>query len=175
MIQSCKHSSIRCIVLVTLLAAPMFLWALSSDSEQSISFQSDKFEMDDIRKTQTYSGTVVMEQGSMKISADKVVIFRQGNKVSRVIATGRPAHYSQVPEAGKDPIVAQAFRMEYDIDDKTLHLIENASVVQQGTSLSGNRIEYDVKNALVKAEGNLTKGKDDRVRMIIPPQEKVSE
>lgn len=146
--------------------------ALPNDSEQEIKFQADRFEMDDSSKTQTYLGSVEMEQGSLKISADKVVIHRDGKRTSRIIATGQPARYSQIAQPGEDPIVAKARRMEYDIVGKTLHLIEDASIVQKGTSLTGNRINYDVKKALVKAEGNQNGGTDSRVRMIIPPEQK---
>ena len=146
--------------------------ALPDDSEQAISFQSDRFELDESSKTQTYLGSVEMEQGSLKISADKVVIHRTGNRTSRIIATGQPARYSQIPAPGEDPIIAKARRMEYDTIDKTLHLIDDASIVQKGTSLTGNRINYDVKKALVKAEGNQAGGTDSRVRMIIPPEQK---
>lgn len=145
--------------------------ALPSDSAQGINFQADRFEMDEIRKTQTYSGSVEMVQGSLKIFADRVVIFREGNRVSRIIATGQPARYSQIAQPGEDPIVAQARRMEYNVQSKTLHLIEEASIVQKGTSLSGKRIDYDVQRALVKAEGSQQGGTDDRVRMIIPPEQ----
>lgn len=148
-------------------------YALPNDSEQPINFQADLFEMDDVRKTQTYSGAVEMEQGSMKISAEKVVIYRKGNRTSRIIATGQPARYSQIAEMGEDPIIAKARRMEYDVEGKTLHLIEDASIVQKGTSLStGNRIDYDVQKSLVKAEGSKNGDSKGRVRMIIPPEQR---
>ena len=146
--------------------------ALPSDSEQLIQFQSDRFEMDEIRRTQTYSGAVEMIQGSMKILADKVIIIREDNRVARIIATGQPARYSQVARPGEEPIQASARRMEYDVESKNLQLLEEAFIVQKGSSLSGNRINYDVKRALVKAEGKQQGGADDRVRMIIPPADK---
>lgn len=167
MIRFCNLLTLLILCAYTSLAS-----ALPNDSEQAISFQADRFEMDEIRKTQTYSGSVEMEQGSLKISAEKVVIHRNGNRTSRIVATGQPARYSQISQPGEEPIVAKARRMEYDIEGKTLHLIDEASIVQKGTSLTGNRINYDVKNALVKAEGSLTGGTDDRVRMIIPPDTK---
>lgn len=162
----------NCLTLFLLCLGPSISSALPNDSEQAINFQADRFEMDEIRKTQTYSGSVEMEQGSLKISAEKVVIHRNGNRTSRIVATGQPAQYSQIAQPGEEPIVAKARRMEYDIEGKTLHLIDEASIVQKGTSLTGNRINYDVKNALVKAEGSQAGGSDDRVRMVIPPEKK---
>ncbi len=146
--------------------------ALPSDSEQVIQFSSDRLEIDEVKKTQTYSGSVEMQQGSLKIFAEKVVIYREGNRTSQIVATGQPARYSQIAQPGEEPIIAKARRMEYDIEGKTLQLIDNASIVQRGTSLSGNKIDYDVQRSLVKAQGDGKGGEDDRVRMVIPPEQK---
>lgn len=169
MIRFCKSIlALSCVI-----AAAAF--ALPSDSEQVINFQADRLEMDETRRILTYSGSVEMVQGSMKIFADKVVIVRDGNRTSRIVATGQPARYSQIAQPGEEPIVAKARRMEYDVEGKTLHLIDEASIVQKGTSLTGKRIDYDVKRALVKAEGSQKGDSDDRVRMIIPPEQKIEE
>lgn len=169
---------IRCCNCLLLLAAlttlvlPVGALALPSDSEQEINFQADRFNWDDVRKTLTYSGSVEMVQGSLKILADTVVIFRDGNRVSRIVATGQPARYTQIAQPGEDPIVAEARRMEYNVHNKTLHLIDEASIVQKGTSLTGKRIDYDVKRAQVKAEGSGQEGETNRrVRMVIPPDQ----
>ena len=145
--------------------------ALPSDSQQSIDLQADDQAVFDIgNNTQTLRGNVVMRQGSMHISASKMVIYSDGKKITRIVATGKPAQFSQTPREGEQPVIAKAFRLEYDVEGKTLHLIDQASIVQQGASLSGNRIDYDVKKALVKADGSGSGGRQGRVRMVIPPQ-----
>lgn len=152
------------------------VFALPTDSQQSINVQADDQVIFDIaRNTQTWSGEVIMQQGSMRIAADKIVIHSDGKKTTRIVATGHPAQFSQTPSVGQQPIEAKAFKLEYDVEGKTLHLIENATIVQQGASLSGNRIDYDVNKALVKADGSTTLGEQGRVRMVIPPQVKDGE
>lgn len=146
-------------------------FALPDDRFQDLSIQADSAELDDHSGTTTYAGAVIVEQGSMKIMADTVVIYGRNDSYSKVVATGKPAHLSQVPKAGQDPVTAQANRLEYRITDETLFLIDNAAFEQEGTSLSGNRIEYDVKKAVVKAGGKTTStGRDRRVKMVIPPR-----
>lgn len=140
--------------------------ALSSDRNQSITIHSDSAERDETKGTTTYSGNVVMQQGSMRIDADKVVIVNDRSKVTQIVATGKPARYQQKPSEDEGPVVAQANRLEYNISQDTLHLIENAMLQQEGTSLSGNRIDYDVKKSVVKAGGDASQ--NERVKMVIP-------
>lgn len=141
-------------------------FALSSDRNQAITIHSDRAERDEVKGTTTYSGNVIMQQGSMRIDADKVVIVNVKNKVTQIVATGNPARYQQKPNEEEGPVVAQANRLEYNIAQDTLHLIDNALLQQEGTSLSGNRIDYDVKKSVVKAGGDTSQ--NERVKMVIP-------
>lgn len=149
----------------------LLLWqplghALSSDRYQAITIHSDSAERDEIKGTTTYSGKVVMQQGSMRIDAEEVVIFNVKNKVTQIVATGNPARYQQKPAEDEGPVVAEALRLEYNIAEDTLHLIDNASLQQEGTSLTGNRIDYDVKKSVVTAGGDADQ--NERVKMVIP-------
>lgn len=146
------------------------LLALPTDRDQSVLLNADEIEFDEQSQTITYSGSVVMEQGSMRINAEKMVIHTESDKVVKIIATGSPAHYRQLPAVDQEPVVAKANRLEYQVDQATLHLINNASLVQEGTSLSGNRIDYDVKKSIVRASSDKGEGPKERVRMVIPPK-----
>jgi len=143
--------------------------ALPGDRLKDLSIQADSAELDDQNGTTIYSGDVIVEQGSMQIRADKVIIYGRNDSYSRVVATGAPARLSQIPKPGQEPVTAQANRLEYQITDETLYLIDDAAFRQEGTSLSGNRIEYDVKRAVVKAGGK-SADSDRRVKMVIPPR-----
>lgn len=140
--------------------------ALSEDRSQSITILSDSAERDEVKGTTTYAGNVLMEQGTMKIEAQKVVIYNTKSKVTKIVATGKPVRYQQKPSADEEIVVAQANRLEYNIADDSLHLIDNAFLKQEGTSISGNRIDYDVKQSVVKAGGDTQQ--NERVKMVIP-------
>lgn len=144
----------------------MSVFGLSADRNQSITIMSDSAERDEQKGTTTYSGNVVMQQGSMRIDAEKVVIYNDKNKVTQIVASGAPARYQQKPSAKEGLVVAEANRLEYNIAQETLHLIDRAFLEQEGTSLSGNRIDYDVKRSVVKAGGDVQQ--NERVRMVIP-------
>jgi lipopolysaccharide export system protein LptA len=144
----------------------MLSHALSEDRNQAITILSDTAERDEIKGTTTYAGNVLMEQGSMRIDAQKVVIYNIKDKVTKIVATGSPVRYQQKPNEQDDYVVAQADMLEYDIGDDSLHLIDSAFLQQAGTSISGSRIDYDVKKSVVKAGGDTQQ--NDRLKMIIP-------
>lgn len=154
--------------LIGLLLCAGSVCALQTDRSEPISIEADTAERDEAKGTTTYSGAVLMQQGSMKINADKVVIYSSKDKVSHIVATGKPVHYEQKPSEKQSVVIAQANTLEYQIQDESLHLIDSAFLEQEGTNLSGNRIDYDVKNSVVKAGGE-AKSKE-RVRMIINPK-----
>ncbi len=142
------------------------VYGLTTDRLQAITTHSDEAEHDESQGTFTYAGNVVMQQGSMRINADKVVIYYEKDKVSKIIAQGAPARYEQKPNQREGLVVAKANTLEYDIGAETLRLIDGASLQQEGTSLSGNFINYDVKKSVVKAGGSADD--NQRVRMVIP-------
>lgn len=157
----------KALLAAALLALANAATALPSDREQPISYQADRAERDNLRGTTTLEGSVVMERGSIRIEADHVVIEDRNNKISLIIATGTPARYRQIPNEGDEPVVASANLLEYRLGEQSLHLIGKASLVQGGSSLSGNRIDYDVVQSVVKA-GSDELNKSERVRMVIP-------
>lgn len=149
-----------------LMSCTVAVFGLSSDRNQSITIMSDSAERDEQKGTTTYSGNVIMQQGSMRIDAESVVIYNEKNKVTQIVASGAPARYQQKPSEKEGLVVAEANRLEYNIAQESLHLIDNAFLEQEGTSLSGNRIDYDVKRSVVKAGGDVQQ--NERVKMVIP-------
>lgn len=151
-------------------------WTLPDDDTQTMFIDADTHEFDIRAGTTTFLGNVVLQQGSLKINANKVVYYGKFEKgkvdsAKKIVATGNPARFQQTPKENSPPVTAVANTLEYSASNETLFLIENASLDQDGTSLSGNRIEYDVKKALVKAGGKTSAdGTKERVRMVIPPK-----
>lgn len=143
-------------------------FSLQSDRSQPITIDANTAERDELAGTTTYAGNVEMAQGSMRINADKIVIYNTKDKVTKIIARGQPASYQQKPNEKEGKVVAHANILEYQIDKETLRLLEGASLQQEGTSLSGNTIEYDVRKSVVKAGSDAKQ--NQRVRMVIPPK-----
>jgi len=155
----------------TLLLISAHSFALPTDSEQDLFLEAETLEYNEQAGTITYSGSVSMKQGSMLILADKVVIYGNIERATRVTAHGKPAKFQQTPEPGAEPVVARADSLEYQVSDKSLLLEGEALLEQEGSSLSSNRIEYDVQRAVVIAGAPDTNTQSEkRVRMVIPPK-----
>jgi len=162
---------LTCAVVIT-----QSVWALPDDVKQIANISSRQHVYDMNTKTTTFIGDVVFLQGSLKINADKLVYYGKESAKpgmsDHIIATGKPARFRQIPKVGSAPVTAIANRLEYAIQAETLFLVDNASLDQDGSSMTGNRIEYDVKQAMVKASGKKpsTSPANGRVRVIIPPK-----
>lgn len=145
--------------------------ALPDDSQQRLTLEAQSAEFDEAKGVTTYTGDVVMAQGSMKIEAEKLIIFGELNSANRVLATGIPARFEQKPDPETQTVKAIANRLDYKVQTETLVLTGDASLEQEGNSLKSGRIEYDVKRSLVKAGSDTdTPSPSDRVRMVIPPK-----
>jgi len=161
-------SFLKCLATLLLVTLSPFLRALPEDRNQPIEIEADEAMRDDARGLTVYEGNVVITQGTILIRADKVSIFGDGRQVKRVVGEGRPAHYEQVPEAGKPPVVARARTISYELGAEKIILTRDASLNQEEATLTGERIEYDLRQEIIRAQG----GKDNqRIRMVIPPNQ----
>ncbi len=146
--------------------------ALPGDRLQPIKIESNRAEHNDKLGTMVYQGNVVIRQGSILIRASKVTVYSTASKANRVVCIGSPAHYQQKPDGDKGLILASANTIEYMLDSDQIHLIDNASLEQDGTTITGERIDYDIAREVVKAKGD-NAGKQ-RIIMVIPPSSQSS-
>ncbi|MFT5085520.1 MAG: lipopolysaccharide export system protein LptA [Lentisphaeria bacterium] len=162
------------LVLVCALIHPTLARALTDDSHQIMYLSGKNWEYDIKNGTTTVQGNAVLKQGSLNINADKLIFYGKlengkAKSANKIVATGSPARFQQTPKENASPVKAVANTLEYSVKNETLFLIDKASLDQDGTSLSGNRIEYNVKDAIVKA-GSISEDDEDVVRMVIPPK-----
>ena len=163
-----KGTELLLILLATLPGAAL---ALSTDRDQPVHIEADRGELDDVKGVTIYEGRVVVTQGSIRITGDRVVLYYDENRdISRAEAVGKPATYQQLSDGETEPLKARALRMDYQVKDGVIDLYDDASVVQTGNSLFGNRITYDTVNERVKA--SRSGSGEDRVRVILTPKAK---
>ena len=84
------------ILLAALLAATPTAMALDSDRQQPLKIVADAALLDDKAGTATYTGNVVLTQGTLKINAEKLHIRTDQGKVDKVSADGDPRSSSAV-------------------------------------------------------------------------------
>jgi lipopolysaccharide export system protein LptA len=148
-------SLIKLLLASLLLVSSVLVTALPDDSNQPISIIADTAIKDDKLGLTIYEGNVSITQGSLNILADKVTIFIQEQQVTKMVAIGTPASFKQKPNLGEKDVIAKADTIDYFIIDKKITLTENASLDQDGSTLTGKVINYDINGANAKAEGGV--------------------
>lgn len=146
---------------------PFSAQALPSDANQPIRLLADKATYVERTGVTTYSGNVSIEQGTLKITADSLVVnLNTANRsINSAVATGRPATMQQVVTKEKGLAKGQANKINYDAVSGIVTLTGNAKLTQAGSSFSGNIIRYSLKLGDVEA----TAGSGRRVELVFPP------
>jgi lipopolysaccharide export system protein LptA len=159
-------------------------FGLASDVDQPIEIEADFAELDDQAGRTTYTGNVVVVQGSMRMTGDKLTAnFDDNRQLVDVYLEGKPAYMKQTPEEGKQDIEGEALQIEYHQKKNLIYLIDKASLKQGERLFEGYRINYDTKRSIItgrgSADGSAPSGaearKPGRVKVIIPPKRTTAE
>jgi lipopolysaccharide export system protein LptA len=129
-------------------------YAGKDDFTKKIELASLYQNADGIAKRATYQGNVMILQGSLKVSADELEIDAskgEGNEI--FIATGNPATYSQQQEDGSI-VTAQADKIEYHRQTRSLSLEGNAQIKQNSSSVQGELIKFNMELEQIIAQGS---------------------
>ena len=160
------------LALSMLLAFTSTASALESDRQQPLKIVADTALIDEKDGTATYTGNVVLTQGTLRIAADSLKIRTDQGKVDIVMAVGQPALFSQVPEPNQAEVIAKAKNIDYLVRDQKLLLKRKASIVQGENIFRGEEIVYEIQSQRLQAMGQSSdpaqgdiKG---RVEMILP-------
>jgi len=143
-------------------------WALLSDRNQPINIIADQVEVNEKTEISRYTGRVHLKQGTLNISADKVTVYLRDGTLTKIIIDGRPATFEQQPEDNQELVKSCAKHMEYFAAKELLILENDAHVIQGANNFSGDFIEYDTLNSIVKA--NVDKNSNSRVSVVIVPK-----
>ncbi|MEE4146411.1 MAG: lipopolysaccharide transport periplasmic protein LptA [Halieaceae bacterium] len=164
-------SWLRPLCLATVLSCllPAGVLALPDDRDQPIHITADTAIRDEKQGFTVYSGNVHMIQGSLDIVADKLTIYHEREQADKIVAEGKPAKMQQKPAVDEPLVKARAEIIEYyKIEDK-VHLKINAYITQDGSSVTGDSIDYFITEQLVKADSQeAPDGK--RVQVVIEPK-----
>ncbi len=146
--------------------------ALPGDKNETIRGSADNLTVDQKNGVATYTGSVKIQQGSLVISADSIVIHTNpDSSVEKMIAAGSPARFQQQPEKDQGVVTAAAKQITYTPNNEHLVLVEDASVEQNGAVMSGPHIDYDLVKEVMKAVGNNgVSGDGQRIEIVIPPK-----
>lgn len=152
--------------LLTLGAVSTSVLALPDDRTQNINLQASHFDRQEGKIT--WSGNARLQQGSLVIEADQIVVhYTEDDRFTKATAIGQPAHFQQQPDLQSGVISAKAHTIIYDSVANAISLSGEARLEQDGVEVNGHEIRYDINQDQFYAEGN--DQTDQPIQMTIPP------
>lgn len=141
--------------------------ALPTDRDQPVQVSANSARFNEKTGIATYTGAVVIRQGTMEIRADEIVITTDSKgSLLTTVARGSPARYQQQTDPKKGPVTAEAGRIDFDARKEIITLAGKARLRQDGASFQGSTITYNSQRQQVDAKGQGS----ERVMLVLPPQ-----
>ena len=102
----------------------------------------------------TYTGNVSLSQGSLKIEAKEINIYKDEKGVQKLTAKGAPVRLTQQPLPDKPPITAEADQINYDVLSEMLTLNGHVYIKLEESIHRGAHYQYNLSTQTLKASGN---------------------
>ncbi|HET9653702.1 MAG TPA: lipopolysaccharide transport periplasmic protein LptA, partial [Usitatibacter sp.] len=149
--------------------------AEKADREKEIVIGADRLTADDANRTSTFDGNVVVTQGTMRMTAARVLVKEDAQRHKFYVATGSPVTFRQKRDNVDEWVEGFAQRAEFDDLNDVLKLYSNARVKSNQNEITGEFISYDMRRELAEVSGappGQAAPKDSRVKVIIVPAKK---
>ncbi|MEQ1069991.1 lipopolysaccharide transport periplasmic protein LptA [Acinetobacter lwoffii] len=172
------HTFLKRMTLATVVGlGSIAAFALPSDRNQPITLLADRATFNERTGVTTYSGNVIIEQGTMKLQANSIVAnLNNKRQISLITATGSPAQFQQKVDPVKGLAKGQAQKIVYNAETGIITLSGNAFLQQDGASIRGATLKYSMNKGDIEATGtpNKTGSSSGRVQIVIPPSSSTS-
>ncbi len=172
---------VTCLVLGTLLPWSGASLAEESDREQPIELEADTVSVNDAKKISTYTGNVILNQGTLQIKADKMIVRedQDGFQHSTCFGTpNTPTTFKQKRTGKNEWMQGSGQRIEYNARMDKVQLYTNAWVKRGEDVVTGDYISYDANAEYAEVIGgtkaNPNGTANSRVKAIIQPKNKTT-
>lgn len=151
--------------------------AEAADRDKPIDLEADSVKVDDSKQISTYSGNVILTQGTLIIRADKLIVREDQGGFQHSTSLGNPTTFKQKMEGKNAYMEGSAQRIEYDGRMDKVQLFTKAWVKRGEDIVHGDYIMYDANAEYAEVIGGgsqaATPGSPSgRVRAIIQPKNK---
>jgi lipopolysaccharide export system protein LptA len=165
----------RLLLLSALLACSAAAHAEKADREKDIVVGADTSTADDANRTLVFDGNVIVTQGTMRMTANKVTVREDPQRHKFYVAVGNPVTFRQKRDNVDEWIEGYAQRAEFDDLNDVVKLYDKAKVKSNQNEITGDFISYDMGRELAQVSG-APPGKaappNSRVKMVIVPAKK---
>lgn len=143
------------------------------EADLPITIQADSATVSELEGTSVYRGNVIIEQGSLRITADEILIESQALRPLTIVAksideaTGH-ARFEQATQGTKGNILAQGELIRYNVSLQKLEISGHASLTQGLDRYEGDNLSYDLPKGLLSVHSK--DGENGRINLIINPK-----
>lgn len=153
-----------------------FSHAERADRDKPVEIEADQAQVDDAKQTSTFTGRVVLTQGTMVIRGDKLVVAQDKSGFKHGTAYGHTASFRQKREGLNEYVEGYGERIEYDTNADTVDFYVQARVKRAQDEVRGEHVIYNSKTEIFQADSkDAAKGAPGRVHAILYPKSKSGE
>jgi lipopolysaccharide export system protein LptA len=151
------------------------VYAENADRSSPLHLASDSMTLDDAKQISTFEGHVELKQGTLQITAEKIVVVEDNQGYQHMTATGAPASFRQKMEGSDEYAEGFGERIEYDTRADKVDFFKNARVKRGQDEVTGDFITYNSNTEIFQARGKPASAgskasSKDRVRAVIQPK-----
>lgn len=153
------------------------VWAEAADRDKPIDLEADTMKVDDAKQISTYTGNVILTQGTLEIHADKLIVREDKEGFQHSTSLGNPTTFRQKLEGKSEYMQGSAQRIEYDGRMDKVQLYTKAWVKRGEDVVHGDYIMYDANAEYAEVIGGNSQSATTapgRVRAIIQPKNKTA-
>jgi lipopolysaccharide export system protein LptA len=146
-----------------------------ADRDKPINIESNKMTADDNKKVTYFEGHVVLTQGTIRLTADRMTVREDAAGFKYASAYGEPVTFRQKREGLNEWVDGVAQHAEYDGKIERIELFEKALVRREKDEIRGNYLAYDMKTEFMQGHGTpapstAPNSSSGRVHVILQPQ-----
>jgi lipopolysaccharide export system protein LptA len=161
------------IAVLALLSSSVF--AEKADRDKPTQVEASRMTADDARRLNVFEGDVIVTKGTMRLTADRLVVRQDAEGFQFATATGRPARFRQRqdPKPGEKEgiwVDGEALRIELDDRNQKIELFDKARVNRGCDEVAGDYIAVDQRSDFYEVKGGKDAAAKGRVKAVIAPK-----
>ena len=147
-----------------------------ADRDKPVHIEADRLSVNDLKKESVFEGNVKLTQGTLLLTADRVLVRQDEKGFNYAYAYGKPAYFRQKRDGYDDYIEGFAERLEYDGRQDKVQMFTNARIKKGIDEVRGDYISYNAVTEFYEVIGGGTAAAtplnpSGRVRAVIQPKE----
>lgn len=124
---------------------------MKADSSAPVEVAADKLEVDQSDGNAVFTGNVVIGQGEMRLSADRVTVEYANAQQTRIKSLHAVGNVTLV----SGPDAAEAREAVYEVESGGVTLIGDVILAQGESVLTGDRMTVDLVNGTAQVDGRV--------------------